>query len=59
MSDPGDLSSKTLNVVLLLLQHILGNEQRKRAVLHSDHFNLGIEPLLDLLPDEVGRGLTP
>lgn len=26
MSDPGNFSSKTLNVVFLLCQHILGNE---------------------------------
>jgi hypothetical protein len=36
MGNPGDLGSETLNVVLLTLQDILGNEERERAVLHAD-----------------------
>lgn len=36
MGNPGDLGSETLNMVLLTLQDILGNEERERAVLHAD-----------------------
>ena len=53
MSHPGDLGSEAFNVVLLALQHILGNEQGERTVLDSHLLDLLVEPVLDLLPDEV------
>lgn len=57
MGDPGDLSSEALNVVLLTLQHILGNEQGERAVLDAHLLDLLVEPVLNFLPDEVRSGL--
>ena len=58
MSNPGNFGSKTLNVILLLGQHILGNEERERAVLDSHLFDMRVEPLLDLLPNAVRSGLA-
>lgn len=57
MSHPSDLRSKALNMVLLLIQDLLGDEQRECAVLHAHLLNMRVEPLLDLLPDEVRGGL--
>lgn len=53
VGDPSDLGSKALNVVLLALQHILRHEQGERAVLDTHLLDTCVEPLLDLLPDEV------
>lgn len=58
MSNPGNFGSKTLNVILLFSQHILGNEQRERAVLDSHLLDMRVEPLLDLLPNAVRSGLV-
>lgn len=57
MGHPGDLSSESLNVILLTLQHILRHKERERAVLHTHLLDTEVEVLLDLLPDEVGSGL--
>lgn len=57
MRDPCNLSSETLNVILLLLQHILRHEQRERTILDPQFLDPQIKPCLDLLPDEVGSGL--
>ena len=57
MGHPGDLGSEALNVILLALQHILGNEQGERAVLDTHLLDLLVEPVLNLLPDEVRSGL--
>lgn len=57
MSHPSNLRSKALNVVLLPVQHILGDKQREGAVLYTHLLDMRVEPLLDLLPDEVRRGL--
>lgn len=58
MSNPGNFGSKTLNVVLLFGQHILRNEQRKRAVLDAHLLDMRVEPLLDLFPDGVRSRLA-
>ena len=58
MSHPGDLSSKTLDVILLSLQDILGDEEGKGTVLHTDLLNVRVEPLLDFLPNAVRSGLS-
>jgi len=57
MGNPGDLSSKTLDVILLTLQDILRHEQGERAVLDANALDLLVEPVLNLLPNEVGSGL--
>jgi hypothetical protein len=57
MGDPGNFGSEALDVVLLPLQSILGNKQRKRAILDAHFLDLVIEPLLNHLPHEVRRGL--
>lgn len=58
MSDPSDFSSKTLDVVLLLFKHILGDEQRERTVLDANLLDVHVEPVLDFLPDAVRSGLA-
>jgi hypothetical protein len=57
MGNPGDFSSETLNVILLTLQNILRHEQGERAVLDANALDLLVEPVLDLLPNEVRSGL--
>lgn len=57
VSNPGDLSRESLDVVLLLIEHVLGDEQRERAISHTHFPNLVIEVFLDLLPDEKGMRL--
>lgn len=57
MSHPSDLRGKALNMILLPIQHIFGNKKRERTVLYAHLLNMRVEPLLDLLPDEVGGRL--
>lgn len=59
MSHPSNLRSETLNMVLLPVQHILGDKQRERAVLHAQLLDMCVEPLLDLFPDEIRSRLNP
>lgn len=58
MSHPSNLRREALNMVLLPIQHIFGNEKRERAVLHAHLLDVRVEPLLDLFPDEVRGGLA-
>lgn len=55
--NPSNLSSKALDVVLLSLQNVLGNEKRERTIPDAHLLDLVVEPVLDGLPHEVGRGL--
>lgn len=50
-------TGETLNVGLLLVQHILGDEQGERAVAHAHLLNSRVEVLLDFFPDKVRGGL--
>ena len=52
--DPGNLGSKALDVVLLLLEHAGAHEHREVGVLHANLLDLGVEKLLDLFPHVVG-----
>mmetsp|Transcript_7354 Transcript_7354/g.13573 ORF Transcript_7354/g.13573 Transcript_7354/m.13573 type:complete len:268 (-) Transcript_7354:128-931(-) len=53
---PGNLRSKVLHVVLLLVQDILGDEHGEVAVVNAKQLDLGIKPLVDMIPDVVGPG---
>jgi hypothetical protein len=55
--NPSDLSSETLDMVLLSLQNVFGNEKRERTIPDAHFLDLVVEPVLDGLPNEVGRGL--
>lgn len=44
LGDPSDLSGKALDVVLLLLQVLGGNEHGEVRVLHSEFLDLEVEP---------------
>lgn len=57
MSNPSDLGSKALDVILLPVQNVLGHKHRERAVPHAHLLDALVEPILNLLPDEVRRGL--
>lgn len=56
LSDPCDLGSETLNVVLLLLESAGGDKHGEVGVLDTELLNLDVEPGLDLLPDRVRLG---
>lgn len=57
MCNPSDLSSETLDMILLSLQNVFGNEKRERTIPDAHLLDLVVEPVLDGLPNEVGRGL--
>lgn len=53
LGDPGNFGSEALNMVLLTLQHLCGDEHWEVAVLHTDRFDVIVEPALDLFPDGI------
>lgn len=50
------LSSKALNVLLLLVESPLSDEEGELAVLHVQLLDLCVKERLNALPDEVGTG---
>ncbi|KAI3476391.1 hypothetical protein L1887_62043 [Cichorium endivia] len=57
LCDPSDLGGEALDVVLLALEHVCGDEHGEVAVLDADLLDLCVEEVLDGLPDKVGPGL--
>src|SRR5580765_4973081 len=53
MRDVGDLRREALDVLRLLVEQALGDEQRKVGVDVSGPLELGVERLLNQLPDRV------
>ena len=52
----GQLRGKTLDVMLFLLDKVLGNEERKRDILMTRRLEAAVERLLDVLPERPTVG---
>mmetsp|Transcript_16181 Transcript_16181/g.33201 ORF Transcript_16181/g.33201 Transcript_16181/m.33201 type:complete len:762 (+) Transcript_16181:84-2369(+) len=50
LGDPGDLGGEALDVVLLFLEAVLGDEEGEVGVLHVQLLDLDVEPVLNVLP---------
>ena len=51
--DPRDFGGETLDVVLLTLEHLGGDEHGEVRVLDAELLDVRVEPALDDLPDAV------
>jgi len=56
LGHPGDLSGKTLNVLLLALQVVCADEDREVCIADFECLDLVVEPSLDGLPDGIRGG---
>ena len=56
LGNPGDLGSKTLNMLLLSLQVVRTNEDWEVGISDFECFDLRVEPGLDVFPDGIRGG---